>query len=64
MFDDKTLNVLLDTGASCSMIDLGTIQTLGLDMNTIESTRDLINASGNNMNIAGSVYINLQLKGT
>ena len=64
MFDDKPLNALLDTGASCSILDLGTIQTLGLDMNIIASTHDLIDASGNNMNIAGSIDINLQLKGT
>ena len=64
MFDNKPLNALLDTGASCSIIHFGTIQSLGLDMNIIESTHDLIDASGNNMNIAGSININLQLKGT
>lgn len=50
---------MLDTGASCSIIDLGTIQNLGLDKNIIKSTHELIDASGNDMSIAGSVDLNV-----
>ena len=51
--ENKILNALLDTGASCSIIDLGTIQNLGFDKNITKSNHDLIDASGNAMSIAG-----------
>ena len=57
--ENKILNALLDTGASCSIIDLGTIQNLGFDKNITKSNHDLIDASGNAMSIAGSIDLNV-----
>ena len=63
VFDHQSTNALLDTGASCSLIDLGSLQSLGLDMHLANSDNELIDASGNKMNIIGSIDINIELNG-
>lgn len=63
-FSDSTTNALLDTGASCSLIDIGSLQKLGLEGNIQKSQHDnLIDASGNNMNITGSILMKIKLAG-
>ena len=54
-FNDLLTNILIDTGASCSITDIGSVLKLGL-LDQINSHGDLlINASGNPMDILGSV---------
>lgn len=55
----------MDTGSGCSIIDLGTLQRIGLD-NCIDkrSPKSLINASGDTMNILGSVKIDVTIAGS
>ena len=50
------MNVMLDSGAGCSVIDLDTVKKMGLvpNANTISN---LVDASGNHMNIVGAVDI-------
>lgn len=50
---------MLDTGASCSLIDIGSLQTLGLDKKVIKTEHKLVDASGRDMNIVGSVVISI-----
>ena len=63
MFDNKKVNALLDTGASCSLIDIGSLQTLGLDTKIITTEHKLVDASGREMNIIGSVVVTISLGG-
>ena len=49
---------LLDTRASCSLIDIGTLERLTLENCVLPSQRQLIDASGNNMNIGGYIEVN------
>ena len=61
MFENKKINVLLDTGTSCSLIDRGSLQMLGLDSKIITTKHKLVNASGREMNIIGSVMVKINL---
>ena len=58
-------HVMLDTGSGTSVIDLGTLQKIGLD-NRIDksSAKSLINASGDRMKILGSVFIPVTIPGS
>ena len=60
-FDNQDAHALLDTGASCPLIDLGSLQTLGLDAKIVPSDHNLIDASGRYMNIMGSVVVSITL---
>lgn len=60
----KTVNSVLDSGAGCSVIDIGTLENLGLCDKIVKSHDRLINASGKEMDIAGVVSINVEIKGT
>ena len=52
----------MDTGSGCSIIDLGTLQRIGLDNCIDKSSRKaLINASGDTMKILGTVKIDERL---
>ena len=56
------MNVLLDTGASCSLIDLGSLEILGLASNIRQSEHRVIDASGHEMKLRGSVFIKIGVK--
>ena len=58
-------HVMLDTGSGTSVIDLGTLQKIGLD-NRIDksSAKSLINASGDRMKILGSIFIPVTIPGS
>ena len=58
------MNVLLDTGASSSLIELGSLEKLGLQENIQQPEYHLIDASGHNMNIIGSVCVKISVKYT
>ena len=62
-FGDDSSNALLDTGASCSIINLGTFESLGLQSKSIPSHNRLVDASGNNMQVLGSSVIGIFIKG-
>lgn len=61
-FEGIPTNALLDTGASCSLIDIGTLRNLSLDNKIMKSQHEIVNASGNKMNISGSVNIEVSLQ--
>ena len=53
---------MIDNGASCSLIDIGTIEKLGFNKHVDQQTHHhLIDASGNNMKIIGTVNIDVLL---
>ena len=55
----------MDTGSGCSIIDLGTLQKIGLDnCNDKRSPKSLINASGDTMKIVGTVKIDVTFAGS
>ena len=68
------MNCMLDSGSGPSIIDLCTVRTLGLTSKIVpneasnvsveHSKRDLVDASGNKMNIVGTVVITVSLPGT
>ena len=63
---DKGTNVLLDTGAGRSVVDIGTVQEIGLSthIKPFPPTRTaLSNASGVEMDMAGVVSISVLLGG-
>ena len=62
--ESKTINALLDSGASCSVIDMGTLEILGLQGSIDNSQHIIIDASGKTMNISGSINLNLSIKGS
>ena len=62
--ENKTINALLDSGASCSVIDMGTLEILGLQGSIDNSQHIIIDASGQTMNISGSINLNLSIKGS
>ena len=53
---------MIDTGASCSLMDIGTLEKLGFDNQINEQAyHHLIDGSGNNMKIIGTVNIDVSL---
>ena len=56
-FEYSTANALLDTGASCSLIDLGSVRKLKLNSPINNTSHHLVDASGNNMEIIGSMDV-------
>ena len=51
--EEKTVNALLDSGAEPSVIDMGTLEILGLQHSITDCKDNLVNASGDSMDIAG-----------
>ena len=49
------VHAVLDSGAGCSVIDLGSVEKLSLSQNIIQANHKLIDASGNTMDIIGSI---------
>lgn len=57
-FRQRPYRILLDTGSGTSVIELGTLRKIGLENRLDQSSaKPLINASGDKMNIIGSVDI-------
>ena len=52
---------MLDSGAGCSVIDFETIKRLGIETSIVKSKHNLVDASGNEMKIIGSVEIKVTL---
>ena len=56
---------MLDSGAGCSVLDIDTVQRLGYNTNSLTPYKDfmddLTDASGNKMNIIGSIVIPVTL---
>ena len=58
-------HAMLDTGSGASVLDLGTLQKIGLDAHVDKtSAKSLINASGDKMKILGSVHVKVTLPGS
>ena len=55
---------MMDSGAGCSVIDIGTLENIGLVENITPCDDHLVNASGEKMDIAGVVKIDVQIRGT
>ena len=62
--EKKTVNATMDSGAGPSVIDMGTLELLGLQNKITPCTENLVNASGHDMDIAGVVGIKVQIHGT
>ena len=63
LMNGKEVNAILDSGAGCCVIDIGTLEELGLLDNIVSKSNHLVNASGERMDIAGIVNIELRLQG-
>ena len=63
MLNNVTVNTLIDSGAGVSIVDIDTVNRIGLrgQINISSDSNELIDASGNQMNIIGSVTIDVQL---
>ena len=61
--NNKNVNVTLDTGAGCSIIDHGSLEYIGMQNAVKKFDSRLINASGNEMDIIGVVDINVRIDG-
>ena len=58
-------HAMLDTGSGASLLDLGTLQKIGLYAHVDKtSAKSLINASGYKMKILGSVHVKVTLPGS
>ena len=58
-------HAMLDRGSGASVLDLGTLQKIGLDAHVDKtSAKSLINASGDKMKILGSVHVKVTLPGS
>ena len=62
-FGNNSSNTLLDTGASCSIMVLGTFESLRLQSKVIPFHNRLVDASGSNMQILGSSVVDIFLNG-
>ena len=56
------MNATLDTGAGPSVIDIGSLEHIGLADKIKEAERGLINASGDSMKVLGVVNIDVQIQ--
>ena len=61
--NEHRVNATLDSGAGCSVIDIGTVEEIGLGENIAPGSHHLVNASGERMDIAGVVNVEIRLKG-
>ena len=60
---DKSVNAILDSGAGCSIIDIGSLEEIGSENKVSPCNGRFVNASGILMDIAGVVKLPVQLKG-
>ena len=56
-------NVLMDSGARWALIDLGLLSVLGMEQKIRNNDDDLVNASGDKMDIVGVVDIEMKCTG-
>ena len=61
--EKKIVNATLDSGAGPSVIDMGTVEILGLQHKITDCEDNLVNASGDKMDIAGVVQIQVKIQG-
>ena len=61
--NDQTTNVLLDSGALKSVIDHGSLTAVGMQEKIKNNNDDLLNASGDKMDIMGEVDIDVSFNG-
>ena len=59
---DKNLNAVLDTGAGRSVIDVGSLEHIGLADAVKKTESGLVNASGDTMEVLGVVNINIKIQ--
>ena len=59
---DTSVTATLDTGAGPSVIDIGSLEHIGLADKIKEAERGLINASGDSMKVLGVVNIDVQIQ--
>ena len=59
----KVVNAILDSGAGCSVIDLGTLKEIGFEKHVVPTDCHLVNASGVKMDIAGVVHLTVGING-
>ena len=57
---EKLVNATLDSGAGPSVIDMGIVEILGLQHQITTCEENLVNASGDQMDIAGVVMIQVK----
>ena len=60
---EKLVNATLDSGAGPSVIDMGIVEILGLQHQITMCEENLVNASGDPMDIAGVVMIQVKIRG-
>ena len=60
MLNNYRTNALIDSGARCSVIDLGSLSAIGMDKAIKNTEKRLFNASGNKMDILGVVDIEVK----
>ena len=60
---EKLVNATLDSGAGPSVIDMGIVEILGLQHQITTCEENLVNASGDPMDIAGVVMIQVKIRG-
>ena len=61
--DNHLTNVLLDSGAGVSIIDSESLKRLNITKQITPTSANLIDASGNQMNILGKVTLSILIKG-
>ena len=64
--NDLDTNLMLDTGAGVSIIDRGTLERMGLKSQIMYKSNhlsDCFDASGNQMEIIGTIELEVELKG-
>ena len=61
--EEKVVNATLDSGAGLSVVDMGTVEILGLQHLITKCEDKLVNASGEKMDIAGVVDIQVKVQG-
>ena len=61
-FNNISINALIDTGASCSIIDIGSLQRIQPNTGIQPTSNPIIDASSNCIKISGAINISVRLK--
>lgn len=56
---NEDVNAVLDTGAGCSVIDIGSLEHVGLVDEILKTKDGLVNASGDEMEVLGMIIIDV-----
>ncbi len=62
--DNQSTNVLLDSGVRVCVIDSESLQRLNITKTIMPTSDNLIDASGNTMEILGKITLNVLINGT